>query len=86
MSDVRGTLESGQLADVVIYDYVAPTPMTADTLYGHLLFGLSYARVQTTIARGEVIVDDGQLVHLDEAEIRAHCRERAPAIWQRASA
>ena len=84
--DVRGTLEKGQLADIAIYDYVPPTPLKAETLYGHLLFGLSYARVQTTVARGEVIVDDGQLVHLDEAAIRAQCRERAPAIWQRASA
>ena len=84
--DVRGALGKGQLADVVIYDYVPPTPLYSDTLYGHLLFGLSYARVQTTIARGEVVVDDGHLVHLDEAEIRARCSERAPAIWQRASA
>jgi len=84
--DVRGTLATGQLADVVIYDYVPPTPLSADTLCGHLLFGLGYARVQTTIARGEVIVDNGQLVHLDEAEIRARSRERVPAIWRRASA
>ena len=84
--DLRGTLATGHLADIAIYDYVPPTPLTGDTLYGHLLFGLSYARVLTTIARGEVVVVDGRLVHLDEVEIRARCRERAPAIWQRVSA
>ncbi|MDH3339004.1 MAG: putative aminohydrolase SsnA [Gammaproteobacteria bacterium] len=79
----RGALAAGQLADVVIHDYVPFTPLDAGTLYGHLLFGLSFSRVQTTIARGRVIVDDGQLPHLDEAAVRAGCAERAAAIWAR---
>ena len=53
-------LAAGQLADIIIPDYVPFTPLNADTFYGHLLFGLSFARVRTTIARGEVIVEDGQ--------------------------
>ena len=83
--DTRGVLASGGLADIIIYDYVPPTPLCDETLYGHLLFGLSFAPIRTTIARGELIVDDGQFVHLDEARIRARCAERAPAIWQRAA-
>jgi len=79
----RGMLSKGQLADIVIPDYVPFTPLNADTFYGHLLFGLSFARVRTTIARGQVIVEDGQLPHLDEDEIRARCAERVPRIWKR---
>ena len=82
-AEARGTLAAGQLADVVIHDYVPFTPLNADTFYGHLLFGLSFSRVQTTIARGRVVVDDGRLPHLDEAAIRARCTERARAIWAR---
>ena len=48
-----------------------------------LLFGLSFTRIRTTIARGRVIVDNGQLPHLDEEAIRARCAERAARIWQR---
>lgn len=84
-ADARGALEPGQLADIVIFDYLPFTPLTADTLYGHLMFGLAFARVRTTVARGELVVVDGQLPHLDEAAIRAQCAERAPAIWQRAA-
>ena len=76
-------LAPGQLADVLIHEYVPFTPLNADTFYGHLLFGLSFSRVHTTIARGRVIVDDGRLPDLDEEAIRAHCAERAPAIWAR---
>ncbi len=79
----RGMLAAGQLADIVIPDYVPFTPLNAETFYGHLLFGLSFARIRTTIARGRVIVEDGSLPHLDEEAIRAHCAERAPRIWER---
>jgi putative selenium metabolism protein SsnA len=79
----RGMLARGQLADIMISDYVPFTPLNAETFYGHLLFGLSFARVHTTVARGRVIVEDGHLLHLDEDEIRARCAERVPSIWKR---
>ncbi len=79
----RGMLAAGQLADIIIPDYVPFTPLNAKTFYGHLLFGLSFSRVRTTIARGQVIVEDGHLPHLDEDAIRARCAERATAIWAR---
>ena len=79
----RGALAPGQLADIMIAEYVPFTPLNADTFYGHLLFGLSFAPVRTTIARGRVIVDDGRLPHLDEEAIHARCAERAPRIWSR---
>jgi len=81
--DPRGALAPGQLADIMITGYVPFTPLNADTFYGHLLFGLSFARVRTTIARGRVIVDEGRLQHLDEDTIRARCAERAARIWSR---
>jgi len=79
----RGMLAAGQLADIIIPDYVPFTPLNAETFYGHLLFGLSFSRVRTTIARGRVIVEDGHLPHVDEGASRAQCAERAAAIWAR---
>jgi len=82
-ADPRGALAAGQLADVVIYNYVPFTPLNADTFYGHLLFGLGFSRVHTTVARGNMIVDNGDIPHLDENNVRAFCTERASAIWSR---
>ena len=79
----RGALAEGQLADIMIPEYVPFTPLNAGTFYGHLLFGLSFSRVRTTIARGRVIVDEGRLPHLDEDANRARCAERAARIWSR---
>jgi len=81
----RGALAPGQLADIMIPQYLPFTPLNADTFFGHLLFGLSFSRVRTTIARGRVIVDDGRLVNLDEESIRARCVERAARIWAKIS-
>mgnify|MGYP001821228645 CR=1 FL=1 len=82
-NESRGSLAAGQLADIMIPEYVPFTPLNADTFYGHLLFGLGFANVRTTIARGRVILDEGQLLHLDEEAIRARCVERATRIWSR---
>ena len=79
----RGSLAAGQLADIMIPEYVPFTPLNADTFYGHLLFGLGFARVRTTIARGRVILDEGQLPHLDEEAVRARCVQRASRLWSR---
>ncbi len=79
----RGRLVKGQLADVIIADYVPFTPLSAANFYGHLLFGLSFARTGTTIARGQVIVDNGHMVGIDEEEVRAKCVERAEKLWSR---
>jgi cytosine/adenosine deaminase-related metal-dependent hydrolase len=79
----RGALAPGQLADIMIPEYLPFTPLNADTFYGHLLFGLSFAPVRTTIARGRVIMEDGRLAHLDEEAIRARCARRAASLWSR---
>lgn len=79
----RGMLATGYLADIIIPDYVPFTPLNAETFYGHLLYGLSYARIRTTVARGQVIVENGSLPHMDENAIRAQCVEKASRLWKR---
>ena len=79
----RGALAPGQLADIMIPEYLPFTPLNADTLYGHLLFGLGFAPVRTTVARGRVVLDEGRFPDLDEEAIRMRCAERASRIWSR---
>ncbi len=79
----RGALAAGQLADIVVHDYVPFTPLSNSNFCGHLLFGLGFSRAHTTVARGEVILDEGRLPHIDEENVRARCSERAAAIWKR---
>lgn len=79
----RGVLEPGALADVAVFDYTPFTPFDASTFGGHLLFGLVNAPVLHTIARGRVIVEDGELPHVDERGARARAVDLARALWKR---
>jgi putative selenium metabolism protein SsnA len=79
----RGVLAPGKLADVVVMDYTPFTPFSAANFYGHLLFGLVSAPVRHTICRGRVIVEQGELLHVDERAIRAKAMEHARKLWAR---
>ncbi|MFZ2957033.1 MAG: putative aminohydrolase SsnA [Candidatus Ozemobacteraceae bacterium] len=81
-----GTIEEGAGSDLVIWDYLPPTPITAANSLGHLLFGISNARVFETICRGHTIFEDGKLTFLadgEEAEICAKARGLAKDLWER---
>jgi len=81
--DKRGVLAAGALADVIIVDYTPFTPLNSNNFYGHLLFGLNYATVDTTVCRGQVLMEQGKLVRPGEEELRAKCVERAAKLWKR---
>ena len=79
-----GELREGCAADLVLIDYLPPTPLDEGTFLGHLAFGLSQAVVDTTVVGGEVLMAGKRLeLDLDEAEIAAKARERAKALWER---
>jgi len=70
-------------ADLVILDYLPPTPLTAGNLPWHVIFGVDGEHVHTTIAAGRVLMRNRQLLTLDEERIHAQARELASRLWQR---
>jgi cytosine/adenosine deaminase-related metal-dependent hydrolase len=78
-----GHIETGWLADMILVDYFPPTPLTVDNFWGHFLFGLVDAAVDTTIVNGRDLMHNKQISHLDEAEITAASRFVAERVWQK---
>lgn len=78
-----GELAEGAWADVIVVDYLPPTPLDASNWTGHLLFGVSGRSVETTIINGKVRMLNRQLVDLDEEAIAARSRELALKLWQK---
>ncbi|HNV69923.1 MAG TPA: putative aminohydrolase SsnA [Candidatus Ozemobacteraceae bacterium] len=81
-----GLLEAGAGSDIVVWDYIPPTPISDGNTLGHFLFGLSEARVNTTICQGKTLFEDNKLTFLDdseEIELHAKARELAQALWER---
>lgn len=81
-----GVLAPGAYADVIVLDYVPLTPMTAQNVNSHLLFGCNGHNVVTTIINGVVRMKDRELVDIDKEAVLAHCREEAADLWQRINA
>jgi putative selenium metabolism protein SsnA len=79
-----GTLAEGAAADVILVDYLPPTPLHDDTVLGHLVFGLSQAVVDTTICGGRVLMHGRRLeIDVDEEALAAESRRLATALWER---
>lgn len=78
-----GVLAPGAFADMIALDYLPPTPLTDDNWFGHVLFGLSGAAVNTTIVGGRVLMRNRRLTTVDEERLAARGRELAAAMWKR---
>lgn len=80
----HGTITEGAVADFILVDYDPHTPLNAETWLGHLIYGISQAKVDATVCRGDILMWDGELLlNLDEAELRAESRALAAALWER---
>ncbi len=78
-----GVLKAGAAADVIVVDYVPPTPLEAGNINGHVMFGMNGRMVTTTVADGKVLMKDRQLTGVDKPLLYARCREAAGALWSR---
>ena len=80
-----GRIAPGAPADVAVLDYVPPTPLRAETVLGHLLFGIAVhsLRVADLFVAGRPVLRDGAFVDIDERAAYAHAREQAERLWGR---
>jgi cytosine/adenosine deaminase-related metal-dependent hydrolase len=78
-----GELSVGAYADVILLDYVPPTPLTAGNLPWHIIFGVDGSHVTHTICAGRILMRDRQFTTLDEEAIGARARQLARRVWRR---
>ena len=75
-----GVFEKGAAADIIITDYIPPTPMNAGNLNGHMLFGMNGRSVVTTVGNGKVLMKNRELRGIDEERCLAKIREGAARL------
>lgn len=78
-----GAIAPGSPADLLLVDYRAATELSTRTLFDHLGSGMLRAPVSGVMVGGEVVMDNGTLVALDEREVAARARECARRVWDR---
>jgi putative selenium metabolism protein SsnA len=78
-----GALAPGAFADIILLDYLPYTPLTDANYPWHLIFGMDGSHVTHTIAGGQMLMQDRQLLTLDEAAIADRASRLATGVWQR---
>ena len=78
-----GSLRAGCAADLVVWDYLPPTPFMYENRWGHVLFGLVDSRATDVLVAGRHVLAGGRATLCDEVEIRMQCVEAARRLWRR---
>jgi len=78
-----GEISPGASADLILVDYQAATELSRLTFLDHLGSGMLRAPVSGAMIGGEVVLDNGTLVSVDEREVAARARECARRVWDR---
>jgi len=77
------TLAAGSSADLVVLDYIPPTPLTNQNLLGHFLFGTNSTMVHHVMVDGNWILWNKQLIGIDEEAVMAKAQKAAAKLWKK---
>ncbi len=80
-----GTVREGSPADLVLWDYDPPTPLTGENIAGHMAFGMSSRSARTVMVAGSIRILDHRPL-FDDAQIQAFARIQAIRLWRRMEA
>lgn len=78
-----GVLQLGAAADIVVTDYYPATPLTADNLSGHFLFGLGAEYVRHVMVGGRWCLRDRHVTSCDEVGLRREAAEISRRLFER---
>lgn len=76
-----GTLAKNSVADLVVSDYVPPTPMTKENILGHYLFGMRSANVESVMVGGKWVLKDRKVLGVDVERIYSEADKKSKKMW-----
>lgn len=79
--DKFGRIEAGYKADLVISDYLTPTPLCGTNIGGHMAFGMSSHDVKSVIINGNIVYEDRRFP-FDIQPIYEHAVGVAHRLWE----
>jgi putative selenium metabolism protein SsnA len=73
-------LKAGAAADLILLDYKSPTPLTAENLAWHFVFGISSAAVESVMVAGRFLIRDRRSA-IDEGSLYEQARQASEKLW-----
>lgn len=77
------SLNIGDRADLIIWDYIPPTPINKDNFWGHYLYGILERPVKTVIQNGNILMKDFNLINIVEQEIASNIFEQGNKLFNK---
>ena len=74
------SLQVGNRADIIVWDYVPPTPINYSNFFGHYIYGILERPIRTVIQNGNVLMNDCHLIGVDENEINNYIYEQGKRL------
>jgi len=78
-----GLMREGALADLLLMDYQPATPLTAENLAWHVVFGLGSRHVESVMVDGVWRVWARRPLSVNPSVVAEQAREAAAAVWAR---
>lgn len=78
-----GSLAKNSAADLVVLNYVPPTPMKNENSLGHYLFGMRSAMVESVMVAGKWVMKNREVVGVDVVDVFAKAEKAAKKMWSR---
>jgi len=81
-----GALEVGKQADIILLDLDHPAFLPLNDLRKHLVYCANGSAVRMTMVAGRVVAENGRMLTVDEAVIKAAIRDRTAALHRELAA
>lgn len=72
-------------ADMVIWDYTPPTPITSHNFFGHYIYGILERKPKSVIQAGRFLLREKKLLGMDEKKINAQIYDQGEALFRKFS-
>ncbi len=79
-----GKVKAGYQGDLILVNYDPPTPLVADSMIGHLIFGMcSQIDVTHAWVKGDMVLKDREVQGINLSESYENARQEAGKLWSR---
>jgi cytosine/adenosine deaminase-related metal-dependent hydrolase len=76
------SLNIGERADLIIWDYGPPTPINASNFFGHYIYGILERQIHSVLHNGIVLMNNYHLIGINENEINNYIFEQGKRLVQ----
>lgn len=77
------SLQEGERADLVVWDYIPPTPISRENFWGHFIYGILESQAHSVLQKGEFLLRDHRFVQLDEEELQREISRQGERLYRR---